>query len=431
MTLESLDIAQDIAREVEERFLRYVQIDTQSQDGVERYPSTEKQLVLLRLLADELRALGAAEVTMDEHGYVMATVSSTLPPNHPRAGQVPVIGFLAHVDTSPEVSGAGVKPQVWRNYQGGDIVLPGDPRQVIRPEETPELAQCTGHDIITSDGTTLLGADDKAGVAEIMTAVAYLLRHPEIPHGTIRVAFTPDEEVGRGVDFFDVARFGARYAYTMDGSTAGEVEDETFCADTAIVTFRGRAVHPGYAKGKMVNSIRLAGDFLARLPREGMSPETTEGREGYLHPYVLHGGVEQTVIRILVRDFTVEGLREKEDLLRRLAGEVAAQDPRAGVEVQIQESYRNMKYILDQHPQVVAYAEEAVRRAGLEPIRRPIRGGTDGARLCYMGLPTANLFAGGHNFHSQREWVSVQDMAKAVETIVHLAVIWAEKGGET
>jgi tripeptide aminopeptidase len=403
------------------RFLSYVQIDTQSDPDSPSYPSTAKQLTLLRLLESELRQIGCSDVRLDQHGYVTATV----PSNVPAANQAPVVGFLAHVDTTPEITGAGAAPLVWLNYAGGEIRLPGDASQVISSAETPELDDCLGHDLITSDGTTLLGADDTAGVAEIVTAAAYLLAHPEIPHGTIRLAFTPDEEIGRGTEFFDVAAFGADLAYTLDGSTIGEVEYETFNADGAVVEIYGRNVHPGYAKGKLVNSLKLAADLIHRLPPDRLSPETTAGREGYLHPLRIEGDVEHTRIHFIIRDFSRSGLQEIEDLLKQLAADVVSEAPRARVEVKISESYRNMREVLAGRLEIVYKAEEAMRRAGLTPRPELIRGGTDGARLTFAGLPTPNLFAGGHNFHSKREWVSLQDMDSAVETIVQLAQVWA------
>lgn len=409
-------------RQLLDRFLRYVQIDTESDPTSTTYPSTAKQYDLLRLLEAELRAIGCQDVNLDEHGYLTATVPSTLP-----AGRtVPTIGFLAHVDTSPDITGAGVKPIVWRGYKGGEINLPGDPSQVIRPSETPHLNECVGEDIITTDGTTLLGADDKAGVAEVVTAAADLLAHPEIPHGTIRLAFTPDEEIGRGTDYFDVARFGAEAAYTLDGSTRGSIEFETFNADSAVVTIHGRNVHPGHAKNQMVNSIKLAAAILDRLPKDRLSPETTEEREGYLHPTRIEGDVEQTRLHFIVRDFSREGLAESERLLRSIAEQIEREEPRARIEVQIRESYRNMAEILANRMDIVEKAEEAIRRAGMTPRRELVRGGTDGARLTFVGLPTPNLFAGGHNFHSKREWVSLQDMDRAVDAIVQLARVWGE-----
>ena len=408
--------------EVLDRFLRYVQCDTQSDERSTTYPSTEKQLVLLRALVDELRGIGLADASIDEHGYVMATV----PANSAKAA-VPTIGFIAHVDTSPEMSGAGVKPIVHREYEGRDLVLPDDPGAVLRLAENPALGEQIGHDVVTASGTTLLGADNKAGVAEIVTAAAYLVAHPEIPHGTIRIAFTPDEEVGRGTAYFDVARFGARFAYTVDGGSRGEVESESFSADAMTVTFHGFNTHPGYAKGRMINAIKIAADFLHRLPADRLSPETTDGHDGFVHPYVVQAGVESTSVKLLIRDFLTDGLREKELIVKRLAQEATAAHPGAWLETVVEESYRNMKEILDRHPEVVEYAREAVRRAGLEVRSRSIRGGTDGSRLSFMGLPTPNLFAGEQNFHSRLEWVSVHDMEKAVEVIVNLARIWEER----
>ncbi|HGY56482.1 MAG TPA: peptidase T [Caldithrix abyssi] len=404
-----------------DRFLTYVKFDTQSSEESDTYPSTLKQLELSKHLVKELKDLGLEDVELTEHGYVFATLPANV--DHP----VPVIGLIAHVDTSPEVSGAGVNPVIHENYQGGDIVLPADTSQVIEYRNNPDLKNCIGHDIITTDGTTLLGADNKAGIAEIMGALTYLIQNPEIKHGKIRVAFTVDEEVGTGTEHFDVKHFGADFAYTIDGEAAGEIEDETFCADTAIVKVKGVNVHPGYAKGKMINGIKIAAEFIDRLPKNSNSPETTEGREGYLHPHAIKGGVELTEITFLVRDFTVEGLKEREKLLAHIARELSDKYNPASVEMEVKESYRNMKYKIDEHPEVVEYALEAVRRSGLEPKKNLIRGGTDGARLSYMGLPTPNVFTGGHNFHSQKEWISIQDMEKAVETIVNLLQIWEEK----
>jgi tripeptide aminopeptidase len=404
------------------RFLRYVTIDTRSDERSTTTPSTPGQLVLLRLLVEELQEVGLDDASMDEHGYVMATVPATSAKR-----DVPVIGFIAHVDTSPEMPGAGVRPIVHRAYDGRDLVLPDDPSAVLRASEDHALAARLGDDIVTASGTTLLGADDKAGVAEIVTAAEYLMRHPEVPHGTIRLAFTPDEEVGRGADRFDVRRFGAACAYTLDGGDRGELEYESFSADAITVTFRGFNTHPGYAKGRMINAIRVAGDFLSQLPRAELTPETTSGHEGYLHPYQMDASVDRTSIKLLVRDFVTAALKEKKAIVERIARQAIERWPGAGVEFAVQESYRNMREVLDRHPAVVANAREAIRRAGLEPIERPIRGGTDGSRLSFMGLPTPNLFAGEHNFHSRLEWVSAQDMDKAVEVIVHLARVWEER----
>ena len=403
-----------------DRFLRYVQYDTQSNEQSTTYPSTETQLVLLRDLAAELRALGLSDASIDEHGYVTATIPAT--PGH---GNAPVIGLIAHVDTSPEMSGAGVKPIVHRAYDGRDLVLPDDPNAVLRVRDIPELADHIGHDIVTASGTTLLGADDKAGVAEIMTAAAHLVAHPEIPHGRIRIAFTPDEEIGRGTKYFDVAAFGAACAYTLDGGPRGEIEFESFSADAMTVTFHGFNTHPGYAKGRMINAIKVAGAFIAALPPDSLSPETTGGYEGFVHPYVVQAGVDRTSVKLIVRDFVTAALTDKEAMLTELAERTTARFSGARVEVAIEEQYRNMREILDRHPEVVERAREAIRRAGLEPRSKPIRGGTDGSRLSFMGLPTPNLFAGEHNFHSRLEWVAVQDLEKAVEVIVHLAAVWA------
>ena len=405
-----------------DRFLRYVTFDTQSDERSATFPSTEKQLVLLRALVAELRALGLGDAAMDDHGYVMATIPATT-----RKRGVPTIGFIAHVDTSPEMSGAGVRPIVHDGYDGRDLVLPDDPTAVLRLADNPRLAEQMGHRVITASGTTLLGADNKAGVAEIVTAAAYLAAHPEIPHGTVRIAFTPDEEVGRGTKYFDVARFGARCAYTMDGGSRGEVETESFSADAITVTFHGFNTHPGYARGRMVNAIKVAADFITRLPSDRLSPETTEKYEGFVHPYIVQASVERTAVKLLVRDFVTAGLADKEALVESSARDAAAAHPGARVEVAVEESYRNMREVLDRHPEVAEYAREAVGRAGIEVRSRLIRGGTDGSRLSFMGLPTPNVFAGEHNFHSRLEWVSAEDMEKAAEVIVHLCRIWEER----
>ena len=407
-----------------DRFLRYVRYDTQSNEQSTTYPSTDKQLVLLRDLVAELTEIGLADAAIDQYGYVTATVPATS-----TRAKVPTIGFIAHVDTSPEMPGADVKPIVHRNYDGRDLVLPDDPSVVLRAAEIPLLAEQIGHDIVTASGTTLLGADNKAGVAEIVTAAAYLVAHPEIRHGRIRFAFTPDEEVGRGTKHFDVAAFGAMCAYTMDGGRRGEIEIESFSADAITVTFHGFNTHPGYAKGRMLNTIKLAAAFIDALPHDRLSPETTDGYEGFLHPYVVQASVERTSVRLLVRDFVTAALKEKEALVEQLATEIAARYPGARVEFAVEESYRNMREVLDHHPEIADHAREAIRRAGIEPHSRPIRGGTDGSRLSFMGLPTPNLFAGEQNFHSRYEWVSVQDMEKAVEVIVHLCQVWEERSG--
>ncbi|MCG6206939.1 peptidase T [Rhodopseudomonas sp. HC1] len=405
-----------------ERFLRYVAIDTQSDPASPTCPSTDKQKNLGALLAQELRDLGLADAHLDEHGYVYATIPATTDkPN------VPVICLCSHMDTSPDCSGEGVKPQIVKNYQGGDIVLPADPNQVIRFAEHPALAQQIGHDIITTDGTTLLGADNKAGLAEIMDAAAFLIAHPQIKHGPLKILFTPDEEIGRGVDKVDLKKLGADFAYTMDGETAGNIEDETFSADGAVVTITGVSAHPGFAKGKIEHAIKIAAAIVERLPKDTCSPETTEGREGFLHPIGITGTLEQATLSLIVRDFAEAGLQEKAALLHRIVDEVMRGYPHSTATVEIKPQYRNMKEVLDRHPELVENAREAIRRAGLEPVTTAIRGGTDGSRLSFMGLPCPNIFAGEHAFHSRLEWVSRQDMEAAVRTIVHLAMIWEER----
>ncbi len=406
---------------VVERFLKYVTFDTQSKEGSETYPSTEKQKTLGAYLAKELSSIGLADVSMDEHGYVMAT----LPSNTSKS--IPAIGLIAHMDTSPDVSGKGVKAVVHENYMGGDIVLPGDSAQVIRDSDNPDLITQKGNDIITSDGTTLLGADNKAGIAEIFDAIQYFIENPEIEHGKICIGITPDEEIGEGTKYFDIKKFGAEFAYTIDGEAAGFVENETFCADSVNLTIYGKNVHPGYAKDKMINAIKVMAEILDLLPKNSLSPETTEGRQGYVHANSIAGGVEQTTVKFLIRDFTVEGLEAHEAKLKSISDEVI--DKYAGVtmDFDVQESYRNMKYKLDESPEVVNFALEAVRRAGMEPVLNMIRGGTDGARLSFEGLPTPNIFTGGHNFHSKIEWISVQGMKKAVETIIQLIMVTVEK----
>jgi tripeptide aminopeptidase len=405
---------------VTERFLRYVVIDTQSDPASPTCPSTEKQKDLGRLLAMELRDIGLPDAHLDEHGYVYATLPAT------SEKQVPVICFCSHMDTSPDCSGANVKPQIVRNYQGGDIVLKADPSQVIRFNEHPALASQIGHDIVTTDGTTLLGADNKAGVAEIMDAVHFLKNNPQIKHGTIKILFTPDEEIGRGVDKADLKKLGAAFAYTIDGESAGQIEDETFSADAATIVIEGVSAHPGFAKGKMEHAIKIAATIVERLPKN-QSPETTEGRQGFLHPIAIGGTLETATLGLIVRDFTEQGLREKEALLETIIQGVMKNYPRSTYRLEIKPQYRNMKEVIDRHPEIVDYAVEAVRRTGLTPVKTSIRGGTDGSRLSFMGLPCPNIFAGEHAFHSRLEWVSRQDMEKAVQTIVHLAMIWEER----
>jgi tripeptide aminopeptidase len=406
---------------VADRFLRYVLVDTQSSHTSTTFPSTEKQKDLGRLLVQELREIGIADAHLDEFGYVYAT----LPANTDK--RVPVICFCAHMDTSPDVTGRNVKPQIVRNYRGGDIPLPGDTTQVIRVADNLALKDQIGNDIITSDGTTLLGADNKAGIAEIMDAVNILVNNPQIKHGVLKILFTPDEEVGHGVDHVDIQKLGAEFGYTIDGESAGNLEDETFSADKATLTIRGVSAHPGFAKGKIENAIKIASRIVERLPRDTCSPETTEGREGFVHPTDIAGTLEGAKLSFIVRDFTEEGLREKEAMLDAIAKGVMEDFPGSSCELKIEQQYRNMKVVLDKHPQITANAMEAIRRAGLTPRRTSIRGGTDGSRLSFMGLPCPNIFAGEHAFHSRLEWVSVQDMEKAVGTIVHLAMIWEEQ----
>jgi tripeptide aminopeptidase len=395
-----------------ERFLRYVRVDTQSDRASSSYPSTPGQLDLTRLLADELRALGLAEVELTGHGYVFATL--------PGVEAAPTVGLLAHVDVSPDAPGAGVEPRVHADFHGGE--LPGG----LSPETSALLADRIGHDIVTSDGTTLLGADDKAGVAEIMAAVAHLAGHPEIAHAPARIGFTVDEEVGHGTDHFDLEQFAADFANTADGAEVGEIENETFSAIELKVTFRGIGVHPGTAKGKLVNPIKLAARFLASLPADTLSPETTEGDEGFVHPFAIEGGAEQVVVTLILRDHDGAKLEEHDRLVRRLAEEAIAGEPRAQVAFDRWDQYRNMREALDEVPHVVEAALEATRRVGLEPRLASIRGGTDGSRLTEMGLPTPNFFTGGNEYHSVREWISVQDLAISAAAVVELLKLWAE-----
>ncbi|MFO7447531.1 MAG: peptidase T [Ignavibacteriaceae bacterium] len=404
-----------------DRFLKYVKYDTQSDEESSSFPSTEKQKILLKDLAKELKAMGLKDAHMDEWGYVMATLPSNTDKN------VPVIGFISHADTSPAVTGENVNPQIHKNYQGGDIKLINDPNQVIKAADNPDLKDMIGFDIITTDGTTLLGADNKAGVAEIMDAVNYFLTHPEVKHGTIKICFTPDEEVGRGTEKFDVKKFGAKYAYTVDGQTRGEVEYESFSADAVIIKIHGKNIHPGYAKGKMVNSLKAAAALLESLPKERLSPETTEAREGYIHCTTMNGMEELTTLKFIIRDFETAKLKEYENLLEELTKKAVEKFPGARYEFEVFEQYRNMREVLDNHPQVINFAREAMDRLNIKPISRPIRGGTDGSRLSFMGLPTPNIFAGEHSYHSKLEWVSIQDMEMAVKVIVEICRVWEEK----
>lgn len=405
-----------------DRFLRYVQIDTQSDPQSTTNPSTEKQKDLSRVLVQELLDMGIADAEMDEWGYVYATIpANTDKPN------VPTICFCSHVDTSPDVTGAGVKPIIHERWDGVDIRLPDDPSQQIRVVDHPDLQHQIGNDIITASGTTLLGADNKAGLAEIMDATQYLLTHPDVKHGRIRLLFTPDEEVGRGTEKVDIQKLGADFGYTIDGEALGTLEDETFSADAVKITIQGVSTHPGFAKGKLENALKIAADLLASLPKNALSPETTEAKEGFVHPTRMEGNQDKAVLEFIIRDFSEAGLQEKETYLQNQLNDVMTQYPGSSVQFVVKEQYRNMKEVLDQHPAVVDNALEAIRRSGLSAQRRSIRGGTDGSRLSFMGLPCPNIFAGEHAFHSRQEWVSVQDMQKAVDVIVNVANVWEER----
>jgi len=411
----------NINHTITERFLKYVQIDTQSDPLSKTFPSTEKQKDLARVLVDELLEMGIADAHMDEHGYVYATIPSNTDKN------VPVICFCSHMDTSPDSSGKGVKPLIHKDYNGGDIILPDDETQVISPRQYPLLKDQIGNDIVTASGTTLLGADNKAGVAAIMDATHFLINNKNVKHGKIRILFTPDEEVGRGVEEVDMKKLGADFGYTIDGAERGSIEDETFSADGATITVKGVSQHPGFAKGRMESALKAVGEMIAKLPKDRLSPESTEGKEGFVHPVRMSGTVEEASVTFIVRDFTDEKLESHENELREIMNEVMKNYPKSTAELVVKEQYRNMKKILDQHPNVVSNAVEAIKRSGLIPKQDSIRGGTDGSRLSYMGLPCPNIFAGEHAFHSKHEWVSVQDMQKSAETIVHLCMIWEEK----
>jgi len=404
-----------------DRFLRYVKIDTQSDHDSDTHPTTEKQKDLGRILVEELKAMGIKDAEMDEHCYVYATI----PSNTNKA--VPVICFCSHMDTSPDVSGKNVNPVIHKNYQGGDLILPNDKTQIIKESEHPQLHAQIGNDIITTDGTTLLGADNKAGVAEIMDAANYLMNHPDIKHGKIRILFTPDEEVGKGVDKVDMKKLGAEFGYTIDGADLGSVEDETFSADALTIKIKGFNIHPGFAKDQMENAVKICSEIIEKLPVDSHSPETTSGREGFVHPVSIKAEVDSAVIKFIIRDFDVKGLQESEEMIKNITESVIAKYDRSNFEIIIEESYRNMKEVLDKNPDIINNAIEAIKRAGLEPKLSSIRGGTDGSRLSFMGLPCPNIFAGEHAFHSTLEWVSVQDMHKAVETIVNLCIVWEEK----
>jgi len=405
---------------VDERFLRYVKIDTQSNPESPTTPSTEKQKNLGKLLAEELVKMGLTDAHMDEHAYVYAT----LPANTDK--KVPVICFCSHMDTSPDCSGANVNPIVNKNYQGGDIILINDKTQIIKFNEHADLKNQIGNDIITTDGTTLLGADNKAGVAEIMDAVHYLINHPEVKHGEIKILFTPDEEIGRGVDKVNIKKLGADFAYTMDGETLGHIENETFSADGVTLTIKGFPTHPGFAKDKMQHAVKIAAEIISLIPKD-KTPETTEKKQPFMHPTAINGGLEQVVIKFIIRAFDTPTLHALEAELKQIAEKVISKYNKCSFTFEVQEQYRNFREVLDKHPQIIEYAVEAVKRTGVTPVLSSIRGGTDGSRLSFMGLPCPNIFAGEHAFHSKQEWVSVQDMQKAVQTIVHLASIWEEK----
>ena len=404
-----------------ERFLKYVKFDTQSDEDSASFPSTEKQKNLSKTLAEELKNMGLKDAHMDEWGYVIATLPSNSSKN------VPAVAFISHVDTSPAVTGANVNPVVHQNYQGGDIVLPNDKNQIIKVSDNPDLKNMIGYDIITTDGTTLLGADNKAGVAEIMDLVNYLLAHSEVKHGTIKICFTPDEETGRGTEKIDLKKLGAQFAYTVDGSSRGEIETETFSAYAVVIKFHGKNIHPGYAKGKMINSVKIASAFIESLPKDKLSPETTDGREGYVHCTNFNGMEEMTTLKFIIRDFEASKLKDYESFLKKLAEDTVKKYPGAKMEFEVIEQYRNMKEILDKFPFVAGNAIEAMNRLNIKPILSPIRGGTDGSRLSFMGLPTPNIFAGEHSFHSKLEWVAVQDMELVVKLLVEVCKIWEEK----
>lgn len=412
----------NIEHTVTERFLKYVKIDTQSDPDSKTFPSTEKQKDLAKVLVEELKEIGITDAEMDEYGYVYATIPSTSEKNN-----VPVICLCSHMDTSPDVTGKNVNPVIHKNYRGGNITLPKDTSQVILEDENPALKEQLGNEIITTDGTTLLGADNKAGVAEIMDAANFLIKHPGIRHGKIRILFTPDEEVGRGVDHVDIKKLGADVGYTIDGETLGYIENETFSADSVTINIQGFNIHPGFAKDKLENAIKIASQILEKLPKDSLSPETTEKKEGFIHPVSVHGTADKAVLKFIIRDFEEKGLTEKEEFLKKAAEEVLSRYKRSSFQYIVEESYRNMKQVLDEKPEIIENAKEAVKRAGINPVLNSIRGGTDGSRLSFMGLPCPNIFAGEHAFHSKQEWVSVQDMQKAVETIINLCVIWEEK----
>ena len=411
----------NINHTVTERFLKYVKIDTQSNPESPTCPSTEKQKDLGKVLVQELLEMGIKDAHMDQHGYIYATIPAT------STKKIPVICFCSHMDTSPDCSGKGVNPQIQKNYDGKDIILINDKTQIIKVSEHPSLLKQIGNHIITTDGTTLLGADNKAGVAEIMDAANHLMKHPEIKHGTIKILFTPDEEIGRGADKADIKKLGADFAYTIDGEELGHLENETFSADGLAINIHGVSTHPGFAKNKMESAIKIASEIVASLPKDKMSPESTEKMQGFVHPVSISGGIEETKLQFIIRSFDEEGLKSQEDFLKNLTTTIIKKYPNSHFDFIVKEQYRNMKQVLDKNPEIVNYALEAIRRAGVEPVLSSIRGGTDGSRFSFMGLPCPNIFAGEHAFHSKHEWVSVQDMQKAVETIVNLCMIWEER----
>lgn len=412
----------NINHTVTERFLKYVKIDTQSDPASPTCPSTEKQKDLGRVLVEELLAMGITDAHMDNNGYVYATIPSNTDK------KVPVICFCSHMDTSPDCSGKNVNPQIHKNYDGKDIVLPNDKTQIIKVNEHPSLLKQKGNDVITTDGTTLLGADNKAGVAEIMDAANHLMTHPEIKHGTVKILFTPDEEIGRGADKADLKKLGADYGYTIDGEELGHLENETFSADGVTINIHGVSTHPGFAKDKMESAIKIASEIVAALPKDKLSPESTEKKQGFVHPVSISGGIEETTLQFIIRAFEDEELKTQEDFLKNIVEGVIKKYPNSHFDFIVKEQYRNMRKVLDKNPEIVNNALEAIRRTGVEPVLSSIRGGTDGSRFSYMGLPCPNIFAGEHAFHSKHEWVSVQDMQKAVETIINLCLIWEEQG---
>ncbi|MGB9701849.1 MAG: peptidase T [Candidatus Kapaibacteriota bacterium] len=415
-----------MSESVLDKFLRYVKIDTRSDDSSETTPSTMKQFDLGRLLQKELLELGIKDAEIDEHCYVMATIPSNLPANHPAYGKVPTIGFVAHIDTSPDVTGENVNPQIIENYQGGDIVLPADNSIVITMAENPALKECIGHTLVTTDGTTLLGADDKAGVAAIMKLAEDLMENDSILHGDIRIGFTPDEEIGQGTKYFDINKFGCKYAYTVDGEMPGELNKETFSANGGVIKIKGRDIHPGSAKDIMVNAARVAAEIVARFPKD-MAPETTEGHQPYIHPHTMEGTVGNASIKILFRDFKTDGLTVQKEIVEKIIAEVQALYPKAEIEFEVKEQYRNMLDSLEEVPEVLDNLFEAAQQAGTNPYWKPIRGGTDGSRLTEMGLPTPNIYNGGQNFHSKNEWLSVNALEKTVDTLKNLVKIYVEK----